>query len=167
MNKPERHWKDSMMSMSIAHSVTTGTERTLMKWRKALNVGTSAHLGIKDWQEETQGRRKKMLSKIDEITSSGMSVSQKLRALDDFLDEVKIEIKKKEQALTDGMQYCDSCKEYYKDSAYKYEKSKEIRNVCTYWSLAEFDDPTYEDKLCIITKRTCPCGHVKETQSCI
>ncbi len=77
------------------------------------------------------------------------------KKLNEEIDKAVEEVKK-------GYKYCPKCKEYYKEKAWETEHKTEKRKVCTFHSLAEFDDDTYEDKICSVTYEICPMGHVIE-----
>ena len=97
---------------------------------------------------------------FDDIINSELTVSEKENMIEERLEEMKKDANEAYEQILKGMEYCKECGEYYKASAWEAEIKKEMRNVCTFWPLAEFDDPTYEDKLCEIEYKTCPCGHI-------
>lgn len=99
---------------------------------------------------------------FDDIINSNHTVSEKEDMIEKRLEEMKKDADAACEKILDGMEYCRECGEYYKESAWEVEIKREKRNVCTFWPLAEFDDPRYEDKMCNIQYKTCPCGHIYE-----
>lgn len=89
-------------------------------------------------------------------------ITEKQNMLYKLKQELNEEINKAVKEIEKGYKYCPKCKEYYKEKAWEIENKREKRNVRTFHSLAEFDDDTYEDKMCSITYEICPIGHIIE-----
>lgn len=101
-----------------------------------------------------------MHKKFIKILDSEMTVNQKINAIMKEIDDIKEQGYKLVKELEEGTEFCPKCKEYYKKSAWNEEIKMEMHNICTYWPLAEFDEPEYADVNCRIQYRTCPCGHI-------
>ena len=102
------------------------------------------------------------MKEIDEIVNGSYKVTDKQKMLDEFSKRVNNKIKQAEIEIAKGYKYCPACGEYYKEKSFDIGTYKEKRNVCTFHSLSEFDDDTYEDKMCVIKFAECPMGHKVE-----
>ena len=96
---------------------------------------------------------------IEEIVNGNYKVTEKQKMLNELKKQLLDEIDKAEEDIIKGYKYCPKCNEYYKEKAWETEYKRERRNVCTFHSLAEFDEDTYEDKNCLVTYSICPMGH--------
>lgn len=96
---------------------------------------------------------------LEEIVNGNYKVTEKQKLLNEFKEQILEEIHKAEIEIKKGYKYCPKCGEYYKEKAWETEYKTGHREVCTFHSLAEFDDDTYEYKDCIVTYSICPMGH--------
>ena len=101
-----------------------------------------------------------MYIEFENILNSDLTVKEKMDKINETLSNIKEDAKEALKKLEDGYEFCNECQEYYKKKAWAEEIKTEVRHICTYWPLAEFDDPEYGDVPCRIQYKTCPRGHI-------
>lgn len=96
---------------------------------------------------------------INEIINGNYKVTEKQAILETYKRDVLKEIEEAKRDIVKGYKYCPECKEYYREKTFEIKHKIEKREVCTFHSLCEFDDDTYEDKVCDVQYSICPMGH--------
>jgi len=106
----------------------------------------------------------KTIDEINFIVNGNYKVTEKQAMLYQLRKELNEKIDEAIEEVKNGYKYCSKCGEYYKEKAWETEHRTEMRKVCTFHSLVEFDDDIYEDKMCSVTYEICPMGHVFEEE---
>lgn len=102
------------------------------------------------------------MKEIDNIINENLKVTEKLTKLNELEAKTKEEFKKAREKVKEGFCYCEKCGEYFRADTFKITQEYGIRNICTFHSLAEFDEDEYEDKNVLIETTECPLGHKTE-----
>lgn len=84
-----------------------------------------------------------------------LTFDEKLKALDNYLQEIDAAVQAAKRAIQIDLMYCPDCKTYYRKQSYEktiYKKYPKNRNL---YSCKEVFDATTEEYPCYI----CPKGH--------
>lgn len=98
---------------------------------------------------------KKILKNIEDIIISKARDSEKLEALKQYEDDIKIA----KDIINGNLTYCEECKDYYLTRSFFPEKETISTKICVYEDLINSGGNDYVDGYADITYCVCPKGH--------
>lgn len=103
-----------------------------------------------------------MIAEIRSIIQGNFKVTEKIKLLSELHKTIDNDLREAGEQIYKGYKYCKHCQEYYRENTFENKAEHETREICTFRSLAEFDEDKYENKDCIVTYQICPMGHKEE-----
>lgn len=96
-----------------------------------------------------------MLKNIENIIISRTRDSEKLKALKQYEDDIKIA----KDIINGKLTYCEECKDYYLTKSFFSEKETVFTKICIYEDPINSGGNDYTDGYTDILYRVCPKGH--------